>query len=1080
MRNLSIAFCLACLFLSTSCRQTAKQPHEDPRPMLVRGKLVDSDSGARISGAIAVLLGSHSVALGAANWFEVAKTTSDSDGVFQFDETPEVRDLPLVTVEIRSPDHATMLYKPVSVSPIYRYPRSGKPTDLGRIELFRTVNIRGFVLGRDGSPIRDAALTWSLRSDFPIPPYWTCPLQPPRSDRDGRFDIAVPNTIGALQCSASGYVAVAHTVGPTWFDEEQRLILEPAQALRGQVVDTYGKPVAGARVRIHAARVDGELPPDEFVATTNPDGHVAFDGLPILDNGAATVHSPNHVTRSLEFDCVDSGFQLVVERGRRVRFTLDLPDASPLPNIVMLSSPELEDDVVQRRGDHYLTPVLPTAAGSGVLIVPGFAPCGIQWPAGEGDHDAGLISLELGRSIWIQATHADGAPLANANVMFRPEISFAVWGLSVSLSGLHYLGLTNEQGLCKLAGIVKTEGRLILVPPEAASRELELYSGDPEQVIDMVLPAPASLALSFTDTRTPGRTDVANWRLVSSELFSPECTPALTGAFIGWQLYGSLAPREACELEKLSPDVELELEVTVGTAQATVSVEPLEPREHRELEVDFASLAWSGSEQDFTTRESVARSFGQVLTPGSDQILLSVQVIDASGTPQPNATVTAWEISPDPDDHELGDFLEYPSSEATNQNGIATLSGLPYEELALSVAGKTGVAVMRFRPRSVEEQVTIVLEPGVPYTTRVINQTPSNPNAPAEAEVTLQGVNGRWLYFKQEAATKFDGSVTLFAPPGPVTLEVDPEDDRDSLSFEAESASDLPTRIPFPLTGWNLHLASPEPLRARTVTIEVEGPDKWEHHWRGHYTTLPTQPIWVPLPTGQEYSINVRSSGHAPVTDHLAQIDDQGTVVSIQLESLAEPVFLHVRTVQDDGSPLPWIVLQAGTARTDFGSFYNLSALDWWSFSDGDGYAVLPIHPGFEHRILAEANGFGALDHSLTTQEIESHQSREHPLLLRFNPEGSILVRIVTPDGRPVRRDVHLRHTLLNGSEHDSAVATFDEDVSGYRFTGLAPKEYTIRVTEDWSETVVAEKTVTIASGASIETTVEVPDSDSD
>lgn len=1075
------------LFVLGACRATTLV---EPQ-LVLQGQVIDDESREAVTGADVVLLGTRMVTPEPGSWFEVTRVTTGADGIFSFPAIAEMRDLPHLSIEIRAEQYGTIRYTPLSGIKRFvgAHPRLGKARYLGRVEVSRARTIRGVVTAANGTPISAAAVTWLPQNDGPEPPTWSAQRLPTTSDEAGRFEISVPDNASDLLCTAPGYASVVLPI-VTEEDDEQRFELEPATQLRGRVVASDGVPIRGARIQVetieefHDTHLDRTATSALPVTTSGDDGTFVLDQLPRLRRVAGLVSSDEHVARRFQHDDSGSDMKIVLNRGRRLRFELTSPDAGEVPPIAFVSTPELSEHIAVRQGDTFETPPIPTSAGSGVLLVHGFAPRGVDWPAGSNDHDLGRISLERGRSLTVDVTQPDGTPLPHAYVSFFGESGFGPWGANLSLQGL-YDGnaFSDRHGRCRLGGMLALEGQVFVEALGHPTLHRHIRTSDREMALKMTIPEPASLRLNILDSsgRSPGMH--ATWRLTSRSPFSLEATATLVGFRLGWAVSDTTELGESRTLACITPDVAMELDLSVGEDEITLQVHPLLPLESRELEIDIATLDWGQDEaSDGSVREVLAEAVMGALEGGSGEAPITIRVTDASGQRQPDVKAWAWTIDGDAGDR-LEHFLSGPAEGSSNEAGVIVLHEVPYVPLAISLAGPGGVAVVHLEPDfDRDTAVDVQLEEGVPYSGRVVNEAALYPDHLDELDVELASTEDpdwRWADHRQTSRTAPDGTFSFVAPPGPVRLTINSAGDED-IVHEADDASLLPQVIPLAKVGWALRISSPDLSRARTMSLHLEDTEG-EWTWRQSYQSTPREPIHVPGPRATIYRCTVRTSGHEAIIDHAVEVlEDQADAVTIELAPLARPVALAIETVTGGGQPVPWVLVQAATSRTDFGSFHNMNGFDHWTYTDRNGRAVIAVDRADSCRLLTTAVGFGALDHALTAEELEKHGNRQHPLRLHFLAEATLLIHTVDEDDEAVKHDVSLRYTLPDGSEAYTDLGEYDESVAGYRFTGVAPGSYTIQVSDFFGELVLAEQVVELEEGASRVVTVVIEEQQGD
>lgn len=288
-----------------------------------------------------------------------------------------------------------------------------------------TGRVLGTSIGAGRQPIA-GALVWSGGSG------WT------RSGPRGDFEVRAPaGDEGRVEAVARGRM---RDVQPWRRDRNDplTLILDPAGALAGQVVDEAGKPVAGARVRTHTYR--GE----ERTVWSGADGRFTLRQLPAGRPHEVTAVSEGFAPLTQSANVPAPGrtappLRIVLGRGAAAVGRVVTGDGLPVAG-AELSLAQLSDST----GFSDEEPVRAISDQAGRFRFPnvspgvfdlqakraGFAPAfreGLEISAKSKEVDLGEIVLEAGAAIEGRVTDERGNPIARADVFLSAEEDFGAF-----------------------------------------------------------------------------------------------------------------------------------------------------------------------------------------------------------------------------------------------------------------------------------------------------------------------------------------------------------------------------------------------------------------------------------------------------------------------------------------------------------------------------------------------------------------------------------------------------------------------------------------------------------------------------
>jgi protocatechuate 3,4-dioxygenase beta subunit len=311
---------------------------------------------------------------------------------------------------------------------------------------------------RDRAPIPQAFVWVRQAQEFST---WTT--------AGGLYTLTLPETLEAagLRAAAAGYQGGAGRVQQG--AELPTIVLEPAVALRGHVVDEQGAALAGIEVQGHPDAGMNRRMRGQGVQTawTAEDGGFRLSGLAPTTRYKVTAQEPGYATTGEAIVTPAPGergelVEIVLPVGRRVLGTVltvdDLPIAGATVTLHRPLGGDLRSAFFQRFRGRQEAPATATTDGEGRFEVrdlgpgrydlevqaEGFAATtirGVEIPAGGGQSELGTVILEPGVSLAGQVVDEDGAPLEGASVGASPARGM---GLPFPLGGRAVEGVETD------------------------------------------------------------------------------------------------------------------------------------------------------------------------------------------------------------------------------------------------------------------------------------------------------------------------------------------------------------------------------------------------------------------------------------------------------------------------------------------------------------------------------------------------------------------------------------------------------------------------------------------------------------
>lgn len=241
-------------------------------------------------------------------------------------------------VEARCPGYATSTLH-VRQDPADPQPRAGTQLDF---VLVRGTRVAGRVVDPGGRPVRGARIWLGADVQF-VANRRTYS----RDDGSFGFDHVAPGRT-RLGATKRGYVEVVTDLDVPATRAEPHVVpvvLDPAVALRGRVVDASGAPVAGALVRARAAEEPGAPSARGSLARSDSSGRFELTDVPAGDLSLA-VSGNDLVRRSLDARSDAPDLEIVVERASRLAGrVIDAATRKPIERFVVRLAPPADGEL---------------------------------------------------------------------------------------------------------------------------------------------------------------------------------------------------------------------------------------------------------------------------------------------------------------------------------------------------------------------------------------------------------------------------------------------------------------------------------------------------------------------------------------------------------------------------------------------------------------------------------------------------------------------------------------------------------------------------------------------------------------
>jgi hypothetical protein len=288
------------------------------------------------------------------------------------------------------------------------------------------------------------------RRPLPEALVWTADgsARPVRTDGEGRYSLAVPfGAAPAIRAAAAGHLAASAAAGPPPAGPGPTLVLPPAAAVPGTVVDAAGRPVVGAEVRAKPA--DAWSSDGGVRSRSRADGSFRLAGLLPGGDYRLRASRDGFLPRDLRLAAPAPGappreLRLVLERGRpgvgRVVDAAGRPVVGAEVRLLPAAFAESPDalrtvaevmlvGLTDGSGRFSLQPL-----GRGPFDLraraPGFAPAlvrGVKPAPGPGAANLGTIVLEPGAVLEGRVIDPGGSAIAGAAVEARSAAAPGVW-----------------------------------------------------------------------------------------------------------------------------------------------------------------------------------------------------------------------------------------------------------------------------------------------------------------------------------------------------------------------------------------------------------------------------------------------------------------------------------------------------------------------------------------------------------------------------------------------------------------------------------------------------------------------------
>lgn len=840
------------------------------------------------------------------------------------------------------------------------------------------------------------------------------PWQSSLTQGDGRYSLPSPAAASQrpkVEAHAAGYLpAQGEARGKAGAWEGPALALEPSRVIRGRVVDTGGRPVDRAEIRIHSVA----SPPAPFrTAPADVDlqrfarqGRFSSGPVPPQLAYQLTASAPSFARATLTLEGLEPGAKnpevtLILERGRTAAGRVVDPHQHPIAGARILLLPARGDSVTDpwamaARIEDSLEAVtgaegrfeirqIPVGARDLLIEAPGFARAqelGIAFPAAAGSQELGTFVLQPGVAVRGRVVDGAGRPLPEVSVAAAPSRAEAgPW------AGPADPALTDGQGRFELPDL-RPGDRLDLTARKTGYapsrlRGLRAPTGEP---VTLVLERAAAISGRVVDAEGHGVAEA--W--VQLDEARGEIASAGVPTFFEQSLHGATADAEgAFQFSAVAP----------GKILLRAHRDDYQPSAARTLEI-----------QPGRSLEKVEL----VLERGA---VITGRIARPDGLPVPGAHVRVREPG------QRGVWTEFLFADSDGE-GIYRLDGVPLRRQRVEAFDALGARVSReIEVRPGDNSLDLVLEPGRQVRGRVVD---ASGRPVAGARGTLRPT-GSVTPDVARARSTFDGTF-MFAGVAGGTYELTferegyaPAGGPGLLTVGSDDLEGLEVRL-VPGVAISGRVLGVEPERWPEVEILATGPGGTQRPGRvfaeGRYE--------IPGAGAGDWQITARLGFHRQASA-VTTILPEATEAHLDLD-LSRGVTVHGRTTLD-GQPLVGARIglwkpggpEAGAMPTD-----------------QDGRFTLPgIEPG--HYVLAVTSARPAV---FERREVDLDADRELLLDLQgMSLSGQV---VDAADSAPVAGAVVALETAEGGSgpaATSDARGAFEIHATAGHFRLVARKE---------------------------------------
>jgi RNA polymerase sigma factor (sigma-70 family) len=425
------------------------------------GGIVRDDDGRAIEGVIVSLYrnGPEDRGSEALDFQEITART-DAQGRWHLDLIPAALDLGHLQFSFSHPDFLSPI-DPINMQP------SEAPEHLrqqnGVTVLRKGIVITGRVFDRDGHPLARA----SVRMDYvflPSPGATT-------TDSAGRFRIAnaaAGETVLTAQAAVHAPEMMSINIRPGLAPVEFRL--GPGRSIRGQVVDSQGRPIAGAIVGAFQWRGHQTL---DWRADTDADGRFRWDDAPI-DEFSVSAGKTGYLSGTLLLRPSDKEPVMTLRRSLRLKGTVtDAETGLPIGTFTVVPAVQVDRRQFSwmyvfaktfHEGRYELSfEDLGSQPKRARIEAKGYLP--ESSPGYQSDAGEQVFDVRLKKGEWIEGVvrGPDGLPLSRAEVVL------------VSGNGIYLVGSKTYQRDSHAHLVTGVDGQFSFSPPDGPYRLIALH-----------------------------------------------------------------------------------------------------------------------------------------------------------------------------------------------------------------------------------------------------------------------------------------------------------------------------------------------------------------------------------------------------------------------------------------------------------------------------------------------------------------------------------------------------------------------------------------------------------------------------